>query len=154
MRGVLDWARPLVATTALSLLVLAGCATRSPEPPPRPTMAPPIPLTLEKYQVILADGIVLDYQVEQKLSAVNKRACYAYITGILHNRSSLPLSRKSSLDVNVFSAGKQLFRDQTYPVADVPPGVGAAIEMVISPVHNEGCPKYDRIDIALRKVAM
>ena len=154
MRGVFIQARPLVAVTAAALLVLAGCATKTPEPPPKPTMAPPIQLTLEKYQITLAEGIVLDYQVEQKLSAVNKRACYAYITGVIHNRSSQGLSKKSSLDVNVFSGGKQVFRDQTYPVADVTPGIGAAIEMVISPVHNEGCPKYDRIDIALRKVAL
>lgn len=117
-------------------------------------MAPPIQLTLEKYQITLAENVVLDYQVEQKLSAVNKRACYAYITGIIYNRSNQALSKKTSLDVNVFSGGKQVFRDQTYPVADLNPGVGAAIEMVISPVHNEGCPKYDRIDIALRKVPL
>ncbi len=154
MRRAFNLRRALTAASAAGLLVLAGCASRPPEPPPRPTMAPPIQLTLEKYQITLAEGIVLDYQVEQKLSAVNKRACFAYITGVIHNRSKESLSRKTSLDVNVFSGGKQVFRDQTYPVADLTPGISAAIEMVISPVHNEGCPKYDRIDIALRKVPM
>lgn len=154
MRCATPLSRALLMASAGALLVLAGCASAPPEPPPRPTMAPPIPLTLEKFEITLADGIVLNYQVEQKLSAVNKRACFAYITGVIRNNSRESLSRKTGLDVNVFSAGKQVFRDQTYPVADLKPGVAAAIEMVISPVHNEGCPRYDRIDIALRKVPL
>lgn len=132
---------------------LAGCSSK-PVEPPKATMAPPVQLTLEKYQLQFENGLVLDYQVEQKLSRVNSRACFAYITGVLYNRSNEAVSKKSNLDVTVFSQGKQLFRDQTYPVADLTPGMGAAIEMVISPVHNDGCPKYDRVNIVLRRVPL
>lgn len=139
-------------------LLLAGCAGKPPAPPPADPktygMPPPVALTLERFQKTFEPGVVLDYQVEQKLSRVNGRACYAYITGVLYNRSSDGISKKTGLDVTVFSQGVQLFRDQSYPVADLTPGMGAAIEMVISPVHPDGCPKYDRIHIVLRKIPL
>lgn len=133
------------------LLVLAGCASK---PEPVKTVEPPMQTTTEKFMVSLEAGVLLDYQVEKKLSRVNSKACYAYITGTLTNRSAQGISRKSNIDVNVFSQGKQVFRDQSFPVADVPPGGSAAMEMVISPVHTDGCPQYDRISIALKKVSM
>lgn len=133
------------------LLVLAGCASK---PEPVKTVEPPMQTTTDKFMVSLEPGVLLDYQVEKKLSRVNSKACYAYITGTLTNRSAQGISRKSNIDVNVFSQGKQVFRDQSFPVADVPPGGSAAMEMVISPVHTDGCPQYDRISIALKKVSM
>lgn len=134
-----------------AVLFMAGCASK---PEPVKTVEPPMKSTVEKFLVALEPGVLLDYQVEKKLSRVNSKACYAYITGTLTNRSAQGISRKSNIDVNVFSKGQQMFRDQSFPVADVPPGGAAAIEMVISPVHTDGCPEYDRISIALRKVGM
>lgn len=144
-------ARLLAPLGAALVLFIAGCASK---PEPAKTVEPPMKSTVEKYLVALESGVLLDYQVEKKLSRVNSKACYAYITGTLSNRSTQGISRKSNIDVNVFSQGKQVFRDQSFPVADIPVGGSAAIEMVISPVHADGCPSYDRISIALRKVPL
>lgn len=146
------------------LSVIAVCALAAACTSPAPPVAPPEPSrsvnaplpvrSTERHQVTLGEGLVLDYQIEQKLSRVNAKACFAYITGVLYNRSKESISKKSGLDVIVTSQGRQLFRDQTYPVADLPPGMGAAIEMVISPVHNDGCPRYDKVSITLRRVPL
>lgn len=102
----------------------------------------------------LAEGITLDYQVEKKLSKVNSKSCFAFITGKLNNLSDKTLSKKTVLDISVVSQGKQLYRDNTSPLADIPKGFSAAFEMVVSPVFAEGCPAFDKINIALRKVVL
>lgn len=142
---------------SLSLL-FSGCAKKTSPPPPQADLGPEpstVPLrTVEKFQAVLDGGLVLDYQVEQKMSRVNSKACFAYITGVLYNRSKEAISKKTALDVSVFGKNGRLFRDQSYPVADLQPGSGAAIEMVISPVHSDGCPKYEKITIIARKVPL
>jgi hypothetical protein len=137
---------------------LVGCAStpEAPKPPAIGQTAPPAPqqLLVEKFQVELDLGITLDYQVEKKLSKVNSKSCFAFITGKLNNLSQQTLSKKSVLDVAVLAQGKQLYRDNTSPVADIPTGSHAAFEMVVSPVFAEGCPRFDKINIALRKVVL
>ena len=139
--------RALLCSGAAALALLAGCASPQLEAPQPP------PLALEKFQTLLADGITLDYQVERKISQVNKRSCFVYITGKVNNSSGATLSRQSVLDIAVFSQGKQLYRDNTSPLADVRSGFNAPFEMVVSPVFADGCPRFDRINIALRKAA-
>lgn len=132
----------LAAACGLALL-LAACGTAP------PTAKAP---TKEYFEMDLGDGFTLDYAIERTASRANAKACYAFITGSLRNDSGRTLSRKSVLDFIVMNRGKMLFRDITNPLADIPPGGSAAFEMVDSPVHKDGCPDYERIDINLRKV--
>ena len=127
-----------------------GCSTPSPKEAAAP--APPS-ATSERFQVRLDGGFVVDYQVERRISALDQKSCFAFITGTLANTSAQTLSRRSILDVTVFSQGKQLFRDLSNPVRDVPPGTRVMFEMVVSPVHKGNCPSYDRIDISLRQAS-
>lgn len=135
------------ASLALLVLAASGCGT-----PPAPSPAPAAPMALEKHQVDLGGRISVDYQIERRVSAINKVSCYAFLTGTLRNDSAQTLSRRTVIDFNVFSGGKQSFRDLTSPVSDVPPGSRAMLEMVVSPTYRDGCVNYDRIDVALRKV--
>ncbi|NVO06803.1 MAG: hypothetical protein HXX19_13125 [Rhodoferax sp.] len=139
----------LLATT-----LFVGCASKPEAPPPPVVAQPPAQPVVEKFQVTLEEGILLDYQVERKLSKVNSKSCYAFITGKLHNLSDKALSKKTVLDIAVLAQGKQLYRDITNPLADVPAGANAVFDMVVSPVFADGCPKFDRINIALRKVVL
>ena len=139
--------RALLCSGTVAAALLAGCAS-----PPIDAPLPPV-LAVEKFQAVLADGVTLDYQVERKISQVNKRSCFVYITGKVNNSSGATLSRQSVLDIAVFSQGKQLYRDNTSPLADVRSGFNAPFEMVVSPVFADGCPRFDRINIALRKAA-
>lgn len=128
--------------------LLAACAGRPPIDAPRP---PPVASAIEKFKADLGDGLMLDYQIERKISSVNNKSCYAFITGRISNLSGKTLSRRSVLDVPVFSQGKLLYRDNTSPLADIPPGSNADFEMVVSPVFADGCPRFDRINPVLRK---
>lgn len=135
---------------SILLALLAGCASK-PDAPRPPEVATP---QIERFRLTLEDGITLDYQVEKKLSKVNSKSCFAFISGKLHNLSGKTLSKKSVLDVAVLGQGRQLYRDNTNPLEDIASGANAPIEMVVSPVFAEGCPKFDRINIALRKVVL
>ena len=130
----------------LLALFAAGCGIAPEKAAPPPGRAP------EQFHVDLGGGISVDYQIERKTSSLNSRACYAFITGYLVNRSGETLSRRTVIDFNVFGGGRQLFRDLTSPVQDVPPDTQVMFEMVDSPVHKEGCPAYERIEVKLRKV--
>jgi hypothetical protein len=141
--------RVLMGAGAVAAALLAGCASPPPEAAKPPVFVP----TVEKFQATLGDGITLDYQVEKKLSQVNKRSCFAYITGKLNNTSGTTLSKQSVLDIAVFSQGKQLYRDNSRPMADVLSGFNAPFEMVVSPVFADGCPLFDKITVALRKAS-
>ena len=140
--------------TASVLLALAigGCAIKPAAPPAPPAVTPAPGMALEKHHVELGGGISVDYQIERKISAINGVSCFAMITGTLNNYTDQVLSRQTVLDFNFFSGGKQSFRDLTHPVSNVPPGSRPMFEMVVSPVHREGCVNYDRIDVAVRKV--
>lgn len=143
------------ACLVLLAMTISACSTRPAAPPGSPAASRPAPsMALEKHHVDAGDRVSVDYQIERKISTVNGISCYAFITGTLNNDSNQALSRRTVLDFNVFSGGKQTFRDLTYPLSDVPPGSRALFEMVVSPVHKDGCIHYDRIDLSLRKVAV
>lgn len=143
------------ACLVLIAVTLGGCATKPAEAPaPRP-LAPPLTSTgLEKHHVELGGGVSVDYQIERKISAINGVSCYAFVSGTLNNDSSQILGRRTVIDFNFFSRGKQSFRDLTSPVGDVRQGGRVTFEMVVSPVHKDGCVNYDRIDVLLRKVVV
>jgi hypothetical protein len=134
---------------ALLAMTIVACTTR-PVEVPRPAPTP----MLEKHHVELGGGVSVNYQIERKISAVNNVSCYAFVSGTLNNDSSQILSRRTVIDFNFFSGGKQSFRDLSSPVADVPLGGRAMFEMVVSPVHRDGCINYDRIEVSLRKVVV
>ncbi len=136
----------------LLAMTIGGCTIKSVAPPVSPAVTPAPSMALEKHHVELGGGVSVDYQIERKISAVNGVSCFAMITGTLNNNSDQALSRQTVLDFNFFSGGKQSFRDLTHPVSHAPPGSRPMFEMVVSPVHREGCLNYDRIDVAVRKV--
>lgn len=131
---------------ALLAALAAGCGTT-------PTQERPAPAArVEQFRVDLGGGLSVAYQIERKTSSLNGKACYAFITGHLVNQSAQTLSRRTILDFNVFGNGRQIFRDLTSPVRDVPPDTQVMFGMVDSPVHKDGCPAYDRIEVNVRKV--
>ena len=138
------------ASLVLLAMMIGGCAIRPTVPPALPAPAPR--MALEKHHVELGGGVSVDYQIERKISSINGVSCYALITGTLNNDSNQVLSRQTVLDFNVFSGGKQSFRDLTHPVNNVAPGNRSMFEMVVSPVHRDGCVDYDRIDVAVRRM--
>lgn len=142
--------RSTIAILGLLLAILAGCGG---VPSVAPPVAPPVarPLPKQTFQVALGDGIVLDYEVEYKISGINNKSCYAFFSGTLQNGSTQTLGRKAVLDFIVTSGGQRLFRNITNPVADIPPGRRAMFEFFSSPMHREGCPVYERIDVSLRR---
>lgn len=151
-----EWNRPV--GLLLLTVALGGCASKPAAPtlPPAVPAAPapiaaPVPLW-EQHRVELGGGIRVDYQIQRRISSANKVSCYAFITGTLINASSQTLSRRTALDFNVFSDGKQLFRDQAPLTSDVAPGGTAEFEMVVSPVHKDGCVRYAPIVVTLRQV--
>lgn len=141
---------------------LVGCASKPEAPvapviaPPQAQPAPPPPAqtTFEKFQATLDEGLSLEYQVEKRVSKLNNKSCYAFITGKLHNQSDKTVGIKSVLDIAVIAGGKQLYRDISHPLADIPAGANAAIEMAVSPLFKDGCPTFDKINISLRKVVL
>jgi hypothetical protein len=135
----------------LLVMTIAACAVK-PVEVPRPVSVPP--LRLEKHHVDLGDGVSVSYQIERKISSINGVSCYAFVTGTLNNDSGQILGRRTVIDFNFFSGGKQSFRDLTSPVADIAQGSRALFEMVVSPVHRDGCVPYDRIDVMQRKVVV
>ena len=139
----------IAAMVLLGTLLLTGCGT---PPAAKPPAQVPTPAGREQFQVQLEGGFSLDYQIERTISMLNGRSCFAFITGTLHNHSGQTLSKQSVLDFTVIDQSRQLFRDLSNPVSDIAPGAGAAFAMVVSPVHAEGCPPYDKISVSLRKV--
>lgn len=134
-----------LSVSGLLALLLAACGGLPPGP------GAPAQPTFEKFQRDLGGGVSVDYQIERKISGLNGKTCYAFITGVLNNQSTQTLGRRTVLDFNVFGNGRQIFRDLTSPVRDVGPGERVMFEMIDSPVHRDGCPNYDRIEIGLRR---
>lgn len=131
-------------------LLLTACGSSAPIVK-LPAESPPPP-SLEQFQVQFEGGFSLDYQIKRTIAQSDQRSCFAFITGTLNNRSQQTLSKQSVLDFIVLNQGTQLFRDITNPVSHIAPGGQAAFVMVVSPVHRDGCPTYDKINVALRKV--
>ncbi len=135
----------------LLALMLAGCASAPVLPTP---VAPPLPAqaTIQSFQVRLDGGFTLDYQLERKISALNHKSCYFFITGTLSNQSGRTLSKASVLDFIATNQGQQAYRDITNPVAHIAPGGYAMFGLLASPVFLEGCPSYEKFSVNLRKV--
>jgi len=136
--------------------LVAGCAGPAPQPLPAAEPAK-VPATvavdsIEQFQVDLGDGFRLHYQVEKKISKVNGKSCFAFISGAIHNASGKLLSKRSVLDVTVMSQDATLYRDISNPLSDIRSGSQADFEMVVSPVFANGCPRFDTIKTTLRKV--
>lgn len=154
--------KPLISSSfkewiclALLVLLIGGCATKPAESPVTRPLSVPLPSAgLEKHLLELGGGVSVNYQIERKISSINGVSCYAFVSGTLNNDSNQILSRRTVIDFNFFSDGKQAFRDLTSPVADVPQGSRVMFEMVVSPVHKDGCVHYDRVDVSLRKVVV
>lgn len=142
-----------LASAFLAAMALGGCGT--PLPPSQPadgTAAPSAVAGRKRFHAPLDNQFAIDYELETKISTVDGKSCYTFITGSVTNHSDRTLSRQSTLDFIVVYKGRMLFRDITNPIADIPPGGSALFTMVDSPVHNKYCPVYDRIDVSLRKV--
>jgi hypothetical protein len=153
-RWLVSWCKEW-ACLVLLVVTIGGCATKPAETPVSRPLSLPLPgKTLEKVHVELGGGVSVSYQIERKISAINGVSCYAFVSGTLNNDSNQILGRRTVIDFNFFSGGKQSFRDLTSPVGNVPPGSRAMFEMVVSPVHKDGCVPYDRIDVLLRKVVV
>jgi hypothetical protein len=141
------------ACLVLLVMMIGACTTR-PLEVPRPVPVPSPSRALEKHHVELGGGVSVNYQIERKISAINGVSCYAFVSGTLNNDSNQILGRRTVIDFNFFNGGKQSFRDLTSPVGDVPQGGRVMFEMVVSPVHKDGCVPYDRIEVLLRKVVV
>jgi hypothetical protein len=148
--------RPTSAPRGLSrVLVITGAALLAACAGVSPPTAPPRPgKMIEAYEAAVADGITLDFEVERRQTAGRDDACYSLFSGTLKNASGQTVSRHAVLDFIVISKAKTLFRDITQPLADIPPGGKAAINLFASPVHRGACPDYDRIDVTLRPPGM
>ena len=138
-------------TLLLAALLLAGCGSAPvvPELAQSPASAP---AGIESFQARLDGGFTLDYQLERKMSQLNRKSCYFFITGTLSNQSSRTLSRESVLDFIATNQGKQAYRDITNPVAHIAPGARVGFGLFTSPVFRDGCPTYEKFSVTLRKV--
>ena len=141
-----------------ALVLLTACAALAPEPKPatapaaNPTKSIELAHPTERFQADLGGGFTLDYQVERRISKVNGKSCFAFITGRISNTSGLVLGRQSVLDVAVYAQDALLYRDLSRPMADIPDGAHADIEMLVSPLFADGCPRFNKIRADLRKV--
>ena len=136
----------------LLALVLAGCG--SAPVPPSPVEPPPPQASRENFQVKFEGGFTLDYQLERKISALNRKSCYFFISGTLLNQSTKTLSKASVLDFIAMNQGKQAYRDIANPVAHIAPGGRAMFGLLASPVYMEGCPTFEKFGVSLRKVLL
>lgn len=130
---------------ALAALLLGACAT-APEPPPQPAR--------QTYRQVLDTNYVVEFEIETKLSRIDGKSCFGFISGTLSNNDSQTLSRRSGLQFLVYGRDGLLFRDLTYPRADVPPGARVQFELVQSPVHHQACPRYERIEVVLNPLRL
>lgn len=146
--------RTILALISATLAACAGAPPKEPSKPAKPVEPPEsvAPIGKKNVHVTLDEHFSLDYELETKLSNVDQKSCYSFITGTLNNHSPRTLARRSVLDFIVTHKGDRLFRDITSPRADIPPGGRAMFTMISSPIHKASCPSYDRIDVSLRKV--
>lgn len=135
-------------------LLLAGCGSAPPAPPKPVETTAPAPAGRETFQVQLGGGFTLDYQVERKISALNRKSCYFFISGTLLNQSGKTLSKESVLDFIALDEGKQAYRDISNPVSAIAPGARAMFGLLSSPVYKDGCPNFEKFSVNLRKVLL
>jgi hypothetical protein len=153
---------PLLAWVAG--LVLAGCASQSPppgvaQPQPAPekqvrTTPPPPAVVSTRHQTVFDDGLVLVYEVETKRSSIDGKSCYSFITGTLENGSDETLGRQTAVQFKVFQRDRLLFEDYANLRTHLAPGNRVQFDIVQSPLYLKHCPHYDKIDVAMRKIAL
>jgi hypothetical protein len=145
----------------LSCLALLGCATPPPPvavapPPAKPDarIEPPAPIPPRKeFQAVFETGLILDYAVETRRSRLDGKSCYAFITGTLENRSSQKLAQKTAVLFRVYDEGALMFEDFANLRMPLMPGNRVQFDFIQSPLHKKQCPEYDKIDVALRRIA-
>ena len=154
----------LVAAATVSLqIILSGCSSAPVQqkveapPPAEPVQRANVAQLenviqrFERASIDLGDGFTFDYTIERKNSAVNAKACYAFITGAIRNDSTRTLDRRSVLDVVIVQRDRRYFRDLVNPIQDIPPGSSGLVQLITSPIHRNGCPAYDLLRVSLRK---
>lgn len=145
-------------------LVLVGCASQTPPPPvvqPQPdpqkqvrTVAAPPVVVSTRHQTVFDDGLVLVYEVETKRSSIDGKSCYSFITGTLENGSEQTLGRQTAVQFKVFQRDRLLFEEYANLRTHLAPGNRVQFDIVQSPLYLKHCPDYDKIDVAMRKVAL
>ena len=138
----------LACTVLLALPVLHGCGAPK-APPERPAQ-----VGEKTYRQVLEDRFTVDFKVETRLSGIDGKSCYSFVSGTLSNDSSGTLSQRSGLQFLFYHGGELLFRDLTYPRMNVPPGSRVQFELFQSPLHLKQCPSYDKIEVVLKKVVL
>ena len=150
---------------AISLVAsLAGCsstptpsvsAPTTPAPKQVAKVAPPLPVvTNSSHQAYFENGLTLAYEVETKRSRIDGKSCYSFISGTLENDSRETLAHRTAVRYQVYHRGEMLFEDYAYLRTQLPPGNRVQLDVVQSPLHMKSCPSYDKIDVALRKIAL
>jgi len=124
--------------------LLAGCVTA-----PDTRIIPG-----KKYREVFEGPVVVEYVWDTKLSALDGKSCYAFMSGWLVNQSRQRLSRQTEVHVQVYHEGRLLFRDYTRLRADLPPENRVQLQLIESPLHNKACPSYDRVDVSLKKIVL
>ena len=130
--------------------MLVACGSVSPPPVSTPVEPASLQPGVEKFYIALGEGVMLNYQIERKMSNLDRKSCYFFIRGTLSNQSSRTLSKASVLDFVAMRQGQQTYRDISHPVASVAPGGQAMFGLIASPVYRTGCPVFDYIDVNLR----
>jgi len=148
----------------LASVALYGCAGNP--PPPVATPAPPAPkevpkaakkppaVTNSRHEAYFENGLTLAYEVETKRSRIDGKSCYSFISGTLENASHETLAHRTAVRYQVFHRGEMLFEDYAYLRTQLAPGNRVQLDVVQSPLHMKQCPSYDKIDVALRKIAL
>lgn len=127
----------------LATVLLAGCGTT------------PAPVSGKaQYRQVFDGPVVVEFERDTKLSAVDGVSCYTFLTGTVANQSRDRLSRQTEVHFKVYHDGQLLFSDIARLRADLAPGDRVQFQMVESPVHRKQCPSYDRIDVLLRKIVL
>lgn len=138
----------LACGALLALPLLHGCGAPT-VPIERPTQ-----VGEKTYRHVLEGGFTVDYKVETRLSGIDGKSCYSFVSGTLANHSGATLSRRSGLQFLFYHRGELLFRDLTYPRTNVPPGSRVQFELFQSPLHLKQCPSYDHIEVMLQQVLL
>lgn len=134
-----------MSLTGLMAVILVGCGT---------TPDAPLPMATKQGRQVFEGPVVVEYDVDTRLSTIDGKSCYAFLTGSVANQSPERLSRQTEVHFHIQHAGELLFSDIARLRSDLPPGNKVQFQIIESPLHNKHCPSYDRIDVKLRKIAL
>ena len=143
----------LAACSSTPAPTAAVPATPAPKQVAKPPHIPPA-ATNSRHEAYFENGLTLAYEVETKRSRIDGKSCYSFISGTLENDSRETLAHRTAVRYQVFHQGKMLFEDYAYLRTQLPPGNRVQLDVVQSPLHMKQCPSYDKIDVALRKIAL